>query len=111
MVDDKNILVSRQLPIGHCLRQLIGASIEGQWLPISHPGDIGSRRTSGDTGQVRGYGSIGKSKMCDARWSWQREPHLIQTINWYVKHSHVSIVQLVHQASMSVQKCDSKYRV
>ena len=72
MVDVKNILVSRQLPIGHCLCHSIGVSIEGQRLPISHPGDFGSRGTSGDTGQSRGYGTIGEPQMCDARWSWER---------------------------------------
>ena len=52
-IDDEHILICSIPPIGHCLRQLVGAPINGQWLPIPHPGDSGGRGTSRDAGQVR----------------------------------------------------------
>ena len=50
-IDGEDILISGQTPVGHSLCQLIGASINGQWLSIPHPGDSGGRGASGDTGQ------------------------------------------------------------
>ena len=50
-IDGENILISGQPPIGHSLCQLVEAAINGQWLPIPHPGDSGGRGTSGDAGQ------------------------------------------------------------
>ena len=52
-IDGKHILISGQTPVGHSLCQSVEASINDQWLRIPHPGDIGGRRTSGDTGQGR----------------------------------------------------------
>ena len=52
-MDGKHILISGQTPVGHSLCQLVEPCINGEWLPIPHPGDSGGRGTSGDTGQDR----------------------------------------------------------
>ena len=50
-IDGEHVLISGQNPVGHSLCQLVEASINDQWLPITHPGDSGGRGASGDTGQ------------------------------------------------------------
>ena len=52
-IDGENILICGAPPVVYCMGQEIGASINGQWLPILHPGDSGGRGTSGDTGEGR----------------------------------------------------------
>ena len=52
-IDGENILICTAPPVVYCMSQEIGASINGQWLPISHPGDSSGRGTGGDTGQGR----------------------------------------------------------
>ena len=71
-IDGEHILISGQPSVGHSLCQLVEDSINGQWLTISHPGDIGSRGTSGNTGQGRGCRSMGELQVCDVRRSWGR---------------------------------------
>ena len=51
IIDGEHIFIGGLSSVGHCLCQLVGAPIDGQWLPIPHPDDSGGRRTSGDTGQ------------------------------------------------------------
>ena len=70
-IDGEHILISGQSPVGHSLCQLVEAPIDGQWLPILHPGDSGGRRTSGDAGQGRGCESMGEPQVCDVRKSWE----------------------------------------
>ena len=50
-IDGESILISGIFPVVYCMGQEIGASINGERLPISHPGDSGGGGTSGDTGQ------------------------------------------------------------
>ena len=50
-IDGKDIFISSIPPVVYCMGHEIGTSINGQWLPIPHPGDSGGRGTSGDTGQ------------------------------------------------------------
>ena len=49
---------------------LVDASINGQWLSISHPSDGGSRRAGGGAGQVRGCVSRGEHQVSDTRFCW-----------------------------------------
>ena len=52
-IDGENVLIRSTPPVVYCMGQEIGAPINGQWLPIPHPGDSGGRGTSGGADQGR----------------------------------------------------------
>ena len=46
IIDSEHIHIGRLSSVSYGLCQLVQASINGQWLPIPHPGNSGGRRTS-----------------------------------------------------------------
>ena len=70
VIDGEHILISGLSSIGHCVCQLVGGSIDGQWMSISHPVDSGSRGMSGGADQCIVYRV--KLQVKNIGWSWRK---------------------------------------
>ena len=78
-VNTRHTSIDAAPPVVYCMSQEIGASINGQWLPISHPGDSSGRGTGGDTVQGRRHVSIGEPQVCDSERILGRSNILVTT--------------------------------